>query len=256
MIPLPTVPKISKEDAEKAVFEIEGLYPGYGVTFGNVLRRVLLSSLEGAAITEVKIKGVNHEFSTIPGVLEDVVVILMNLKKVRFQVFSNEPQTATISVKGEKEVKARDFKVSSQVKIINPEQHIATITKSTVTFAIEATIEKGVGYMPLEKKERKKVSVGTLSLDAIFNPVKNVRLAVENIRVGKRTDFDKLILELETDGTINPKDALMASLNIIKDHFNLFLKPFEKSEEKEKEKKDKKPAKKAKKEIKSKGKKK
>lgn len=230
MIPLPSKPKIVKKEKNKAVFEIEGLYPGYGVTIGNILRRVLLSSLEGAAITQVKIKGASHEFSTLSGVLEDVVMILLNLKKLRFQSFTKEPQTATLVIKGEKIVKAKDFKLSPQLELGNPENHIATLTKPSSELNIEVEIEKGMGYESAERREREKSEIGVIPVDAIFTPVKKVSFSVENMRVGKRTDFDRLKVEVETEGTITPGEAFRQTLDILCKHFLLMLESFEKKE--------------------------
>ncbi|RLC40011.1 MAG: DNA-directed RNA polymerase subunit alpha [Candidatus Nealsonbacteria bacterium] len=241
MIPLPSQPKIIQKKGNTALFEIEGLYPGYGVTIGNSLRRVLFSSLEGAAITEVKIKGVAHEFSTLPGVLEDVVMILLNLKKLRFRSFAQEPQIATLNVKGEKEVKGKDFKLPPQVEIANPQSHIATLTKSQASLNMEVKIEKGVGYEPVERREIKKKEIGVIPIDAIFTPVKRVGFWVENMRVGKRTDFDRLKIEIETDGTLSPEEALKEASEILLNHFSLLSKISEKKSEKEispKEKKE------------------
>jgi len=150
MISLPKKPKIIKEEKNKAIFEIEALYPGYGVTIGNSLRRVLLSSLDGAAVTQVKIKGVSHEFSTIPGVLEDTIMIMLNLKQLRFKIFSDEPQRATLKIKGEKKVKASDFKISSQLELANKDAHIATLTDKKSELEMEIQIEKGIGYSSKE----------------------------------------------------------------------------------------------------------
>lgn len=228
MIPLPNLPKIIKKQGNKAVFEIEGLYPGYGVTISNTLRRVLLSSLEGAAITQVKIKGVSHEFSTIPGVLEDVVIILLNLKKIRFKSFSDEPQQVVIKQKGEKVVKAGDFEVPPQLEIKNPEAPVASLTSKSAQLQIEALVEKGVGYQSIEQREEKKREIGMIPIDAVFTPVKRVSFRVENMRVGKRTDFDKLEMEIETDGTISPEEAFLKASEILLKHFSLFSKSGEK----------------------------
>jgi len=233
MIPLPHPPKIIEKKGNRAVFEIEPLYPGYGVTLGNSLRRVLLSSLEGAAITEVKIKGVNHEFSSIPGVLEDVIVILLNLKKIRFKSWSDEPQFITLSIKGEKEVKAKDFKLNPNIELATPEVHIATLTSNRAELQIEAKIEKGVGYLSVEEREEKKAEVGVIPIDAIFTPVKKVSFRVENIRFEKRTDFDKLILEIQTDGTVSPEEAFSKATEILLQHFSLLLEFGKGKEEKE-----------------------
>jgi len=235
MIPLPSSPKIIKEEKNKAIIKIEGLYPGYGVTMGNSLRRVLLSSLEGAAITQVKIKGVSHEFSTISGVLEDVIMILLNLKRLRFKIFSEELQHATLKIKGQKEVKGKDFKLPPQVEVVNPEAYITTLTTKSAKLDMEIQIEKGVGYQTVEEREIKKWDVGVLPIDAIFTPIKKVSFRVENMRVGKRTDFDRLLLEIETDGSISPVIAFSKASKIVLDHFNLFSQ-FEKEIEKPKEK--------------------
>ena len=226
MIPLPSKPKITKQEGNTAIFEIEGLYPGYGVTIGNAMRRVLLSSLEGAAITQVKIKGAPHEFSAVPGILEDVVMIILNLKKLNFKNFSEESQVITLKVKGEKEVKAKDFKLTAQLKLANPESHIATITKSTAELEIEAVVEKGIGYLPLEKREGGKSEVGVFPMDAIFTPVRKVNFIVENMRVGKRTDYDKAILEIETNGVISPEEAFKKTSDILVSHFSLLADAF------------------------------
>ena len=204
------------------MFEIEALYPGYGVTMGNSLRRILLSSLEGAAITQVKIKGAGHEFSTLPGVFEDVIIILLNLKKLSFKMFTSEPQTIVLKEKGQKEVKAKNFKLSPQVEITTPEAHIAALTSKKAELNLEAQIEQGVGYSPTEEREQKKAEVGVIPIDAIFTPVKKVSFHVENMRVGKRTDFDRLKIEIETDGTISPEEALKQASEILLNHFSLF----------------------------------
>lgn len=239
MIPLPKKPKVSEKKGNKAVFEIEGLYPGYGVTVGNTLRRVLFSSLEGAAITQVKIKGAPHEFSTLPGVLEDVLMILLNLKKLRFKLFTDIPQTIILNVKGEKEVLGKDFKLTSEVELSSPDKHIATLTKSTAELNIEGKVEKGVGYEQVEMREVGKQEVGVLQIDAMFSPVTKVNFSVENMRVGKRTDFDLLKLEVETDGTVSPEQTFADASKILLDHFSLFKQTFAEEAEKEKPAKEK-----------------
>ncbi len=236
MIPLPLQPKIVKKEKNKATFEIDALYPGYGATIGNSLRRVLLSSLEGAAITQMKIKGVPHEFSTIPGVMEDVVTIMLNLKQMRFRVLNNDPQKATLKIKGEKEVKASDFEFPSQVELISKDCHVATLTQKNAELEMEIQIEKGIGYSPRESRKKptvpkqEKLEIGQISVDAIFTPVKRVSFYVENMRVGERTDFDKLFLEIETDGTILPETAFFETSETLVKHFALFaesVKPAE-----------------------------
>ena len=233
MIPLPNQTKVIEKKGNKAIFEITPFYPGYGMTVGNNYRRVLLSSLEGAAITEVKIKGVTHEFFSLPGVLEDIVMILINLKKLRFKNWSDEPQIITLGAKGEKEVKARDFKLTPQVKLANPEAHIATLTSKSAELQIEAKIEKGIGYLSTEEREEKKATIGVIPIDAIFTPVKKVSFKIENVIVGKRTDFERLELEIETDGTISPEEAYSGATDILLEHFSLFSKFGQKKEEKE-----------------------
>jgi DNA-directed RNA polymerase subunit alpha len=249
MIPLPLKPKIIKKQKSKTIFEIEALYPGYGVTIGNSLRRVLLSSLGGAAITQVKIKNVSHEFSTIPGVLEDVVNIMLNLKQMRFRILSEEPQKASLKVKGKKEVKGSDFKLPGQLELVNKDCHIATLTESKASLEMEIQVEKGIGYIPRELKKKGKQEIGVIALDAIFTPVKRVSFRVENMRVGKRTNFDRLFLEIETDETISPEDAFSQASEILLNHFNLFSQAFVKKisvkteEKKEQAKKTKKKTK-------------
>lgn len=222
MITLPNIPKIIEKKDNKATFEIGSLYPGYGVTIGNSLRRVLFSSLPGVAVTQVKIKGVSHEFSTIPGVLEDVITIILNLKQLRFKYYSEEPQKAELKVKGVKEVKAIDFKTPTQVEIVNKELHIASLTDSKAVLEMEIIIEKGLGYSPVEQREKEKIAIGVIALDAFFTPVKAVSYQVENMRVGERTDFDKLRINIETDGSITPEQAFSQAAEILSEHFSLF----------------------------------
>lgn len=211
--------KTVSETDKEGVFEIEGLYSGYGLTIGNALRRVLLSSLPGACVTQIKIKNVKHEFTTIDGVIEDVVELALNMKKVRFAFHADEPQVLTIDVKGEKEVTAGDIKANAQVEVINPEAHIATLTDKKTEFSMEITVEKGLGYVPVEARKVEKLPVGVIAIDAIFTPVTNVNFVVENMRVGERTDFNKVRLTIETDGSIKPSIALHKASNILKDHF-------------------------------------
>lgn len=235
MIPLPTSIKTKNISNNNSVFEIESLYPGYGVTLGNAIRRVLLSSLSGAAVTEVKIKDAPHEFATLKGVKEDVLHILMNIKQLRFKIFTEDPQTATLVVKGEKEVTGKDFELPADLKLANPDLHIATLTDKSAQLEIEIKVEKGMGYV-FEDKEIKR-SVGVIGMDAIFTPIKKVNYVVENMRVGKRTDFDKLSLEVETDGTITPKEALSQSLDILVSQFQYILENITTAEKKETKKK-------------------
>lgn len=227
MIPLPSKPKIIEKKGNRAVFEIEGLYPGYGVTIGNSLRRVLISSLEGAAVTSLKIKGVQHEFSTIPGVLEDVISIILNLKKLRFKLFTDEPQKAILKVKGQKEVKASDFELPPQVELVNKDAKVLTITDKKKELEMEIQVEKGVGYESVERRKKEKLEIGVIPLDAIFTPIRNVSFRVENMRVGKRTDFDRLFLDIETDGTTTPEEAFTKASEILVKHFSLFRENYE-----------------------------
>ncbi|MGC9031539.1 MAG: DNA-directed RNA polymerase subunit alpha, partial [Minisyncoccia bacterium] len=228
MIPLPHKIQFIEKDKDTAQIEIEGLYPGYGITLGNTLRRVLLSSLEGCAITSFKIKGVSHEFTTLPGVLEDVVIISLNLKKLRFKMQDDEPQIITLSVKGKGKVTGKDIKTTPQIEVVNKDQLIATLTDEKARLEMEIKVEKGVGYLPIEMREEKTKVIGEIPIDAIFTPIKKVSYKIENVRVGKRTDFEKLILSIETDGTLNPKEAYAKSLNIIIEQFSYLLNNLDK----------------------------
>ena len=176
MISLPLQSKVIEKKDNRAVFEIAGLYPGYGVTIGNSLRRVLLSSLEGAAVTQVKIKGAQHEFSTIPGVVEDVVNILLNLKQLRFKLHSEEPQTVRLKIKGQKVVKGADFELPAQVDLMNKDSQVANLSSKTASLEIEILIEKGQGYEPVETRKKNKLEIGTIGLDAIFTPNQKSKL--------------------------------------------------------------------------------
>ncbi len=226
LIPLPHKPKIIMKKNNKAIFEIEALYPQYGITIGNALRRVLLSSLSGAAITQCKIKGVQHEFSAISGVLEDVMTITLNLKQLRFKLYSENSQKAFLKVKGEKEVKGKDFKLPSQLELVNQDAHIATLTNKKAELEIEILVEQGIGYVPVEHRKKEKLEIGVIALDAIFTPIKKVNFEVENMRVGKRADFDKLRLTIETDGTISPEQAFYQASKILIEQFSLLCETF------------------------------
>lgn len=230
MIPLPSQPKIIEKKDYSAIFEIAGLYPGYGVTVGNSLRRVLLSSLPGAAVTQVKIKGAQHEFSTIPGVMEDVITILLNIKQLRFKLHTDEPQKAVLSIKGIKTVKASAFETPSQLELVNKDAHLATLTAKSSSLDIEILVEKGLGYEPVESRKMGKLEIGTIAVDAIFTPVRKVSYRVENMRVGEKTDFDKLILELETDGTLTPEEVFSQAADILVKHFALLQESFKELE--------------------------
>jgi len=210
-IALPSKPRVVSESERSGTYEIDGLYPGYGYTLGNSLRRIILSSLPGAAVTHVKIPGVSHEFSTIEGVREDVVTILLNIRKVRFKISTDEPQTITLSAKGPKTITAGDFKLPGQVEILNPEQHIAEIS-GKASLDLEISAERGLGYIPKETHQKERVDIGTIALDAIFSPIRRVNYEVENMRVGDRTDFNRLRILIETDGTLAPREALERSI--------------------------------------------
>lgn len=219
MIQLPEQVRTIKKEGSRATFEISPLMPGYGATIANPLRRVLLSSLDGAAVTSIKIKGVDHEFTTVPGVVEDIIQIILNVKRIRFKLYSEEPVKVTLSVKGDKEVTAADIKATSDVEIINPDQHIATLTDKKSEFEMELDIEKGVGYMPVEQRQKDKLAIGAIAIDAIFSPIRMVNFTVDNVRVGQRIDYNRITLDIETDGSIEPEDALKKASEIIVKHF-------------------------------------
>lgn len=246
MIQLPIEPKIISKDGKKVIFELAPLYPGYGTTIGNVLRRVLISSIEGAAVTSAKLKGVDHEFSAIPGVREDMIEIIVNLKKIRFKLFKDEPVTLTLSSKGLGAITASDIAANADVEVINADQHIAEITDKKTELEMELRVEKGVGYVPVEQRQKEKLTVGEIAIDGIFTPIKNVHFTVENIRVGQRTDYNKVILEIETDGSITPEETLKKASNILVEHFQIIgsVQVPEVAEKPKKEEKEKKSRKK------------
>jgi len=195
---------------------------GYGVTLGNSLRRVLLSSIEGSAVTSVKISGADHEFATIPGVLEDIPEIILNIKALILNSHSKIPKTIILKADKKGEVKAKDIQLDETIEIVNPELHIATLTKDT-KFNIEMEVSRGRGYYPAEMNKKEDKVVGLIPVDSIFTPIKKVNFFVENTRVGQRTDYDKLILEIWTNGSINPKDALLYASNILQRHLDIFV---------------------------------
>lgn len=219
----PQQPKYTEIAKNHGKFEILGCHPGYGTTLGNALRRVVLSSLAGAAARSVKIKGVSHEFSTIDGVMEDVVQIILNLKQVRFKLHGgeeNEVVKVTLKSKGEGVVTASMIKVSSNVEVVNPDQVIATVTDKKTDLEMEIEIDRGLGYVPVESRERDdEREIGVIAIDAIYTPVKRVNYEVENMRVGKRTDYDKITLEIVTDGSISPVEAFEKSVAILVGQF-------------------------------------
>jgi DNA-directed RNA polymerase subunit alpha len=210
-ITLPSKPRIVSEEGFQGIYEIDSLYPGYGHTLGNSLRRIILSSIPGAAITQVKIDGVPHEFATMEGARETVMEILLNLKRVHFVLHGDEPQTIALSAKGTKQVTAKDFVLPSQVEIKNPEQYIAELSGKAV-LELEATIERGLGYVAREVLTKEKADIGTIALDATFTPIRRVNYEVDNMRVGDRTDFNRLRILIETNGTITPREAFEQSV--------------------------------------------
>lgn len=213
---LPSRPKIISENDNQGIYEIEGLYPGYGQTLGNSLRRVILSSIVGTAITSLKVSGAEHEFSTIPGVKEDVLAIILNLKKIRFEFGGDGPQTATLQVKGVKVATGADINAGGQVEVINREQVIATLTDKNASLELELTLEKGVGYVPKEVlQQTRPPAIGTIVLDAAFTSIRRVSYEVENMRVGDRTDYNRLRLNIVTDGSVSPRAALEKSIEIM-----------------------------------------
>lgn len=211
--------KTVEENDREGVFEIEGLYAGYGLTIGNALRRTLLSSLPGAAVTYIKVKNAPHEFATLPGVKEDLIGLILNFKQLRFEMSVNEPQVLLLEAKGEKEVTGADIKATAEVKLVNPEQTIATLTEKSAELVVEVTVERGLGYSAVESRKAEKLAIGMIGVDAFFSPVTAVNYTVENMRVGDRTDYNRLRLTINTDGTITPSSALHKAANIMKDHF-------------------------------------
>jgi len=214
-VTLPSKPRVVKEDGNHGIFEIDGLYPGYGHTLGNSLRRIILSSLPGAAITQVKIDGAEHEFSTLAGIKEDVITVLLNLRRVRLALHSDEPVTMTLKASGTGTVTAKDIDAPSQIEILSPDEHIAEITAKSGKLEIEMTVEKGLGYVPREVHQKDKVEIGTIALDAVFTPIRRANYEVENMRVGDRTDYNRLRLIVETDGTYSPRAAIEQSIEIM-----------------------------------------
>ncbi len=235
---LPSKPRVVSETGFKGVYEIDGLSPGYGHTLGNSLRRIILSSLPGAAITSVKIDGVSHEFSTIEGIKEDVVVIILHLKKIRFKMTTDEPQTATLSIKGAKIVTAADIKVSGQLEVLNPELYIAELTDKSANLSVEITVEKGLGFAPRDVREKGKVEIGTIAVDAIFTPIRRVSYEVENMRVGDNTNHNRLKILVETDGSLSPREALERSIRIMIDQLAAIIGFVEENEISAKEEKN------------------
>lgn len=210
------------ENKTYAKFVVEPLERGYGITLGNSLRRVLLSSLPGAAVTSIKIEGVLHEFSTIPGVVEDVTDIILNLKSLAMIVHSDEPINIRLDVKGPGEVFAADIENNSQVEILNPDLHIATLEEDA-NLVMDLTVERGRGYRPAEKNKKEDHIIGIIPVDSIFSPVRKVNYTVTDTRVGQITDYDKLCLEIWTNGSIAPDEAISLSAKVLNDHLKLFI---------------------------------
>lgn len=219
-IPLPT--KIDTAPGVKpneTIVTIEPLYPGYGHTLGVALRRVLLSSLEGGAAVAVKIKGAQHEFSTLPYVKEDVVDIILNIKKLRFRVFTEETVRVNLKVRGEKSVTGADIESTQEVEVANPNVILCTLTNKNAQLDMELFVKRGRGYLPTEAREKEKLEIGTIALDALFTPVRTVGLKIENVRVGQMTNYNKIIMNIETDGSMSAEDALKSASDILVEQF-------------------------------------
>lgn len=222
-IPLPNKFELKEVDANNAVLTIEPLFEGYGITIGNALRRVLLSSIPGSAVKFVKITGVDHEFSTLDGVKEDIVDVILNLKQLKLNVHTNEDVRLTLKKKGKGAVTAADIETNADVDIANTDLHIATLTNDTVELEMELVADRGRGYIPTEQRGEEKKEIGMIAVDSIYTPVQNVSMQVENVRVGQVTNFEQVTLEIETDGTIAVKEAVALASQILVDHFNLLL---------------------------------
>jgi len=215
LIQAPALANVTDHGDTSATFAVEPLHPGYGMTLGNSLRRVLLSSIAGAAVTGFRINGISHEFTTVKGVKEDVVAIMLNLKNIRFKVFSDEPQTLRLTKKGKGVVKAKNIELNSDVELVNPDQIICTIDDDKATVSMEITVETGRGYRALDETGSGRTISDMIMLDALFTPVLRVRYKVENTRVGQRTDLDRLLLTVDTDGSITPRDAFEEAAAIL-----------------------------------------
>lgn len=238
-ISLPT--KIEYQgDKEKGEIIIEPCSPGYGTTWGNALRRVLLSSLSGGAVTAVKIRGAKHEFSTLPGVKEDLLEIILNLKQLRLKIFTEEEVKLSLEVKGNKKVLAKDIEKNGQVEIINSDLMIATINDSKAKLEMDIFVKRGTGYVPVEERANEEKEAGKIFIDSIFTPIRNVGLKIDNVRVGEKTNYDRLVLPIETDGTITPMEAIVEASALLKEQFSYLADKIEhlsKPPKKEKEEK-------------------
>jgi DNA-directed RNA polymerase subunit alpha len=210
-------------------FTTEAFERGFGTTIGNALRRVLLSSLTGAAVTTVKIEGVVHEFSTISGVTEDVTAIILNIKSLRLALHTDKPKTIRLKKKGPGEAKGSDIIHDAEVTVLTPDLHIATLDKDAI-LDIEMTVKHGRGYVPAERNKEEGLPIGVIAIDSVFSPIKRVNFQVENARVGRMTDYDKLTIEIWTDATISPRDALSTAAGILREHLDIFINPEERSE--------------------------
>lgn len=220
---LPSKLKTVNEDSTSGVYEIEGLYPGYGHTLGNALRRIILSSIPGAAITKIKIAGVEHEYSTMSGVKEDALTIVLNLKRLRFRLDTDEAVTAKLKVKGDKVVTGEDFELPGQVSLMNPDQHIALITDKKSELDIEVTIEPGLGFVPKPNNKKSRAEIGEIVIDAVYTPIRKVSYEVEEMRVGDRTDHNRLRISIQTDGSLTAREALEYSITIMLQQFRAIL---------------------------------
>ena len=222
-IALPQHITIHSESDRVARIQIDGCHPGYGTTLGNAIRRVMLSSLPGAAVTTVKIANVQHEFSTMEGVLEDVIEISLNIKQLRFKMHNDEPMTVKLKAKGAKEIKGKDLKLPDGIELVSPDVHIATITNKSTELEMDMVVEKGYGYVPAEENNTEKLPIGTIAVDAVYTPIQMVKFEVEAMRIGERTDFNRLHMDIETDGSITPEEAFVQSADILAQHF-IFLR--------------------------------
>lgn len=228
-IPLPSTLSVVDQDLENSVVTIEPCYPGYGTTVGNALRRVLLSSIPGSAVTSFKIKGILHEFSSIDNVKEDVVEMILNIKKLRFKVYSDETVIVKLTAKGDKVVTGADFEKNSEVEVVNPNQPICTLTSKNAEISMEFKVRKGFGYITVEEREKEKMDVGEIMVDSLFSPIVNVGINLDNVRVGDMTNYDKLTLTITTDGSILGSEAIKLAADILVKHFTL-LSPNQEAE--------------------------
>lgn len=218
---LPASIEIKETGDNQADIIIGPAYPGYGNTLGNSLRRVLLSSLPGAAVTAVKIKGVTHEFTTLPGVKEDMVQVILNLKKLRFKLHESDEVKVLLKAKGDGKVTGKDIALTSDVTLSNDDMTIATITDKAGSIEMELTIKEGRGYQPVENLEKKSSELGIINIDAIYTPIRNVNYRVENVRVGQMTNYDRVIISVTTDGTVSPAEAVRYAAQTLVDHFTV-----------------------------------